>query len=489
MKKRTNNSRLPRASALLLFLTTIPTTSALFGRHVSPSELFGRASTCGDSSYTQCSQGLPDEFCCPSDNSCIALAGSTTALCCPKDEDCSEIEPIPCDLSLEDKSQHPDNVVMTTALTGTLETCGNACCPFGYSCNSAGNCDMDADQSKQPATSSVTSTATTSKSTGTSTETVGVTTASDTTATGTATSSSSDKASATATSSGSSASSTGSSAAGSSSSSSSGSGSSGPNAAVVAGGVVGGVAGAMILGMLVWFFVKKELKRKDAAKAEKDPGRSSRSSSFGNITHHPTTSPRGPNRGPPVISKPIVNGEGTLRSDFGRKVSPHAGSFHNVGDEEEEYEKEFGTVGAPVGHEDMPGVYSVPCSPPRITTPRAVSSMYAAYDYSNEDNDAYQAPVKMPSARHYGGQDSRVSVGAESRDATGSPISSYGGQRVTRDPNAGYIDVFADTGSLAPPRHAPGDRLTSFTDLMEGADLGPQRRGEPYLGKGKGTDI
>ncbi|ROW11233.1 hypothetical protein VMCG_01320 [Cytospora schulzeri] len=483
MKKRTNISRLPRASALLLFLTAIPTTSALFGRHVSPSELFGRASTCGDSSYTQCNQGLPDEFCCPSGESCIVLAGSTTALCCPSGGDCSEIEPIPCELSLEDKSQHPDNVVMTTALAGTLATCGDACCPFGYSCNSAGNCDMDADQSKKPVTGSVTSSATTSKSTGTSSETIGVTTASDAAATGTADSSGSDKGSATATS-GSSASSTDSAAAdstgsGSDSSSSSGGSSSGPSAAIVAGGVVGGIAGAMILGMLVWFFVKKELKRKDAAKGEKDPGRSSRSSSFGNIT----TSPRGPNGGPPVISKPIVSEEGTLRSDFGRKVSPHAGSFGDAGDEEEEYEKEFGTVGAPVGQEDIPGVYSVPYSPPRITTPRAVSSMYAAYDYSNEDNDAYQPPVKMPSARHYGGQDNRVSVGAEARDALGSPISDYGGQRITRDPNAGYIDVFADTDSLAPPRHNAGDRLTSFTDLMEGAELGPQGRGEPYLGR------
>lgn len=240
--------------------------------------------------------------------------------------------------------------------------------------------------------------------------------------------------------------------------------------------------------MLVWFCVKKELKRKNAAKVDADPGRSSRSSSFGNIIHHPvTTSPRGPNGGPPVISKPIVNEGGALRSDFGRKVSPHAGSFRDTtGDEDVDYEKEFGMFGArPVSQVDMSGLHSVPHSPPKITTPRAVSSMYAAYDYSNEDNDAYQPPVKMPSARHYGGQDSRVSVGAEGRDALGSPISDYGGQRVTRDPNAGYIDVFADAQSLSPPRNDAGDRLTSFTDMMEGAELGPQRRGEPYLGVNK----
>ncbi|KUI62867.1 hypothetical protein VP1G_09993 [Cytospora mali] len=481
---------LPRAAALLLFLTAIPTTSALFVRQTSPSELFGRASTCGDSSYTQCSQsGLPDDFCCPSGETCIALAGNTTALCCPTGGDCTEIEPIPCDLSLEDKSQHPESVVMTTALTGTLAKCGEECCPFGYTCNSSGACDIDSDQDTKPATSSVTSSAT-STSTGTSSETIGVTTASGSSAsaTGTATSSGSGVASATTTSSGSLASSTSSSTAGSGSgsgSSSSGSRSSGPSAAVVAGGVVGAIAGALILGMLAWFCVKKELKRKEAAKGEKDPGMGSRSSSFGNIIHHPvTTSPRGPNGKPPVISKPIVNEEGTLRSDFGRKVSPHAGSFRSMNDEEADYENEFGMVGAvPIRAEDMTGLRSVPHSPPKITTPRAVSSMYAAYDYSNEDNDAYQPPVKMPSARHFGGQDNKVSVGAEGRDVYGSPISDYGGQRITRDPNAGYIDVFADSNSLSPPRMAPGDRLTSFTDMMEGAELGPQRRGEPFLGK------
>lgn len=238
--------------------------------------------------------------------------------------------------------------------------------------------------------------------------------------------------------------------------------------------------------MLVWFFVKKELKRKDAAKGEKDLGRSSRSSSFGNIARNLSTTSRGAKSGPPVISKPIVSEQSTLRSDFGRKVSPHGGSFRSMDNEEDEVENEFGMIGAlPMNQEDLSGLHSVPRSPPRITTPRAVSSMYAAYDYSNEDNDAYQPPVKMPSARHYGGQDSRVSVGAEGRDALGSSISHHGGQRVTRDPKAGYIDVFADSNSLSPPRHEAGDRLTSFTDMMENAELGPQRRGEPYLGLGR----
>lgn len=466
MKKQTRSPALAKASALLL-LSAIPSFASALYIQASPAQLFGRQdSTCGDSSYTQCTQaGLPDDFCCPSDHSCIALAGKTTALCCPAGSDCAAIRPIPCDVSLQDKSLHPENVVMTNALTGTLPTCAGMCCPFGYTCDGGGNCILNSDQNAKPFTSAAQSSTTTAPSTAKSSETVGVTTASAS-ATASATSSGSGSGSATATGSESesSASSTAAAAEGSGSSGES----SGPSAGLVAGGVVGGIAAAVFLGMLVWFFVKREAKRK--TESEKELPRSSRSSSFGNIINNPMTNSLR-DGGCPVISKPIVD-ENAMRSDFGRKVSPRAGSFHSGSDEDADYERDFGTMGElgrPVSDVDMTGLHSVPRSPPRITTPRAVSSMYGEQGYLDPHNSAYQAPLKMPSARHFGGQDNRVSVGSEGRDALGSPISDYGGQPVRRDPNGAYIDVFAGSDvPLTPPQPSyAGDRMTSFTDIID----------------------
>lgn len=476
MKKQTKSPALVKASVLLL--SAIPSFASALYIQVSPAELFGRQdSTCGDSSYAKCNtDGLPDDFCCPADHSCIALAGKTTALCCPDGSDCNGIRPIPCDISLQDKSLHPENVVMTNALTGTLPKCAGLCCPFGYTCDGE-NCILNSDQNAKPLTSTGPQSSTTAaSSTAGSSETVGVSVTSasqqSASATASATSSGSGAASATATDSDSesSASSTAAAAEGSDDGDGDGS-SSGPSAGLVAGGVVGGIAAAVFLGMLVWFFIKREAKRKNEAEKEKLP-RSSRSSSFGNIINNPMTNSLRAG-GCPVISKPIVD-EGAMRSDFGRKVSPRAGSFQTTsdGDAEAEYEREFGTMGdRPVSEVDMNDLHSVPHAAPRIANPRAVSSMYAEHDYM-DDSSAYQAPLKMPSARQFGGQDNRVSVGAEGRDALGSPISDYGGQRVERDPNGAYIDIFADSDvPLTPPQAytRDGDRMTRFTDIMDDA--------------------
>lgn len=136
----------------------------------STPSIFARA--CAAPGFTQCSQsGLPADFCCGPDSSCIVLAGNTTVLCCPTGSKCATIKPISCDLQAQNNTQSPDNSLKTTALTGTLGKCGDSCCPFGYTCNTGGNCVMDADQSKAPSTSAVTSPTATSTSQSTSTST------------------------------------------------------------------------------------------------------------------------------------------------------------------------------------------------------------------------------------------------------------------------------------------------------------------------------
>lgn len=127
------------------------------------------SSTC-PSNYNQCGNGLPDNFCCPSDSSCISLADDTTLLCCPNGEDCSSVQAssFTCDISAYNATAFPTAVVHTTNLTGQLPTCGSYCCPFGYSCSEDTLCVRDNDDTLVTATSTPsTTTSVTASATGT----------------------------------------------------------------------------------------------------------------------------------------------------------------------------------------------------------------------------------------------------------------------------------------------------------------------------------
>jgi len=122
--------------------------------------LFERASTCDANTYTQCAgiqASLPPTFCCPPTSTCLPLAGNTTLLCCPTGNDCSTIQTIPCDISLQNSTAHPDNILKTTALTVPLSQCNGQCCPFGFTCDGT-NCVRDKDQNSVPSAATSTST-------------------------------------------------------------------------------------------------------------------------------------------------------------------------------------------------------------------------------------------------------------------------------------------------------------------------------------------
>lgn len=129
---------------MALCLATSTTASSL--------ALFTRQDTCVTANYDQCSQaGLPAGFCCPVGQTCIALAAETTVLCCPAGSECSIIKSITCDIQQQNATARPDNLLKTIALDSSLPKCGTECCPFGYTCNSAGNCALNTDQSVAPA--------------------------------------------------------------------------------------------------------------------------------------------------------------------------------------------------------------------------------------------------------------------------------------------------------------------------------------------------
>lgn len=130
-----------------------------------------RAAVCPKDAVT-CGSSLPSDFCCPKNTSCEALAGDTSALCCPAGGDCSRIQPISCNVRLQDPQSHADGPVFTSIFDIDLPKCGTNCCPFGYTCVGSG-CTRDTDQSKEPSSkppssSASSSTATPASSTATS---------------------------------------------------------------------------------------------------------------------------------------------------------------------------------------------------------------------------------------------------------------------------------------------------------------------------------
>ncbi|KAF7558055.1 hypothetical protein G7046_g5910 [Stylonectria norvegica] len=121
-------------------------------------------SLCPSAGYEACGNEVPSDFCCPGASTCLILASNTTAVCCPKGA-CAAIQPIVCDLKLQDVSKYPKAPIHTVALDGSLPRCGSGCCPFGYVCNDDDQCSLDKHQdhyaflvpqpSSTPATSSV----------------------------------------------------------------------------------------------------------------------------------------------------------------------------------------------------------------------------------------------------------------------------------------------------------------------------------------------
>lgn len=376
---------------------------------------------------------------------------------------------------MEDKSKYPSATVMTNALTGTLETCGtdNKCCPFGYSCDN-GECNMKDDQSAKPSTSSAAPSSTTSSAqsaTGTQTAGVSITTGTDASASPTSSSdATSSSGSSTAT-----AAADATSPADSAVTSGAAAAEAGPSpskAGLVAGGVIGGIAGFVFLGLLVLFFVKRERKRKAQSQSAGDGGDPQASSSFGNILHQPVTK-GSPSH--PEISGPIMNENGTWRSDFTRKASVKSpGSFRHDADEGEydEDEPRDGDAYNDERHDEVASLHDTPRSPPQIVGPngdaRIVSSMYGSFYDPNDPvrHSEYQGPIKMPSARHFGGDDRRASVAGQDwpQDTGSGDHHGYGARGGSQDTDAAFIDVFADSNALAPPPF--GDkRGTRFSDF------------------------
>jgi hypothetical protein len=96
--------------------------------------------SCGsNANLQQCGTDLPSSFCCPQATICMRLnaSGVQSVICCPAGSDCAFIQSITCDITQMNATLHPENQMHVSDTAGViLPTCGDKCCPLGYSCRS-----------------------------------------------------------------------------------------------------------------------------------------------------------------------------------------------------------------------------------------------------------------------------------------------------------------------------------------------------------------
>ncbi|KAK3695386.1 hypothetical protein B0T22DRAFT_104232 [Podospora appendiculata] len=454
----------PRISLRAALLAAMFTTSGA----IPASELFARQSSCA-ADFNKCTKGnFPDYFCCPKNTTCINLAGNTTLLCCPSGNDCTKIKSISCDITLQDGKLHPEAVIKTTALGGTLGRCktANTCCPFGYTCTDSDECVMNQDQSMAPSqapiptpTSSPSSTTSIISSTIQSSGTIqSSSTASTSSSVGTTTTPST---STTSTETGVAESATTTAAAASPQAGSANT-NSGPAVGVIAGASVGAAVifiAAVVLACIL-LRRKEDKKQKETTESLR---RTRSTSSFGNI-----------------ISHPIVSENTTLRTDFSR-FTP----LRNVGVDSASKTNDTG-----IGRGSLDSSSSTGRILPRALPSPARNPTYDRAT-ARQSSIAYGFEVPKTSPYMNSGSSSHNSpyTGhvADRDDSTLLNLTSpppRTPERREREPSSVSINVFADPQNITPQARDERQRyshLTTFTQMMDEADLGGVARGQGYV--------
>ena len=153
-------SQMSKLATICAISTTVPSSFALTIALDAASTLgmFARdntnSDTCGgNTNLSPCGGTLPSDFCCPSGQTCLPLNNNTAAICCPTGQTCNVIEPISCDISLQNATLHPASTLHSAELTSQLPSCGsNQCCPLGYNCQDNG-CWMNKQNANPSSTS------------------------------------------------------------------------------------------------------------------------------------------------------------------------------------------------------------------------------------------------------------------------------------------------------------------------------------------------
>lgn len=418
--------RSKRRPLLVVAMLAAFAASSVSAATLNARSLFVREEICGgNANLSQCTDsGLPDNFCCGKTDTCLLLAGKTTVLCCPAGSSCASINPIVCDLGLQDASQNPGAAVKTTVLNGKLETCGTGCCPYGYRCEN-GACKRNADQSQPPAGANPapsSTTATTKSSSPTSTPKPSTTGSSGAPATTSAVSNDDTQ-----------------------STEQSGT----PVGAIIGGVVAAILAIAALIGLLVWLRKRKNKKNE--------------------LEHHDTTSSFGNTI---VVSAPQpIDGYPTMRQDFLAKSSTKNSMASS-------------TLGSPFAPSFGSGRPSPKFSQPysRPTSDEVSQSDARSYHHSAEigalrngarrnlTSDPFTSPPRTPEnkARQESGGSGNINIYVEGPSPPGSSRSKMtsvstkarGAPARPPAPGGGFLGI--DLG-------VPGQRDTTWSNVLHGA--------------------
>ena len=487
---------------------------------IPASQLFDKRATCASRKLDTCSSKLPSNFCCPSGTTCMALAGDTTALCCPDGQSCEFIQPIICDVSAQNPDKTPSPPIITNVLDVDMEKCGSdKCCPFGYTCAGGGTkCQKKPDQSQKPGKKNNSSTSSQSSAATSTTEAPKsasqVVTLSQPTTEATSVSTSATAAATTATEASSTATST------STPDQQSEPKSSGGGASTTS--IVGGVVAACLILLIIFIVIFIYIRRSNARRAE-----SERRQKPPMRHHNPTGSFSGQ-----VISGPISQ-PGSYRTDFIRKNSPHSSLAMDAegattrGEEPRQERRKTQTNLLPVMSIEPRQEKRKTRTTlfPRISIPNPFSSPNPSHGSRSPESVASSHADDDAPPRHGAVSSSRLApIRAMKASSKYGHRSQHGSQMIHKDPSSENIDIFADpddleddgcsssggstrskgsniarkpvpfpvkptpTAALAARGYPGADRLTkgtTFTDLMDQAELGDVHRGErqyvPYV--------
>ncbi|KAM0434643.1 hypothetical protein ACHAPT_003742 [Fusarium lateritium] len=457
-------SRLPTPFRLLL-LTALytSTTTALPASHI-----FARADTCG-ADRVSCNSELTDLFCCSKGYSCILLAGNTSAMCCPEGRNCDEVRPITCDLRGQDITKYPKAPVMTVITNLDLPKCGSNCCPFGYTCQGDTKCVLDKDQSSPPKDAEYPSGSSSGAPSATAPTSIETASASaEPTSTGEPSKASDDE----------------------NQEEEDKKKDSGPATTSIAGGVVGGCIILLIIAVVIFLYFRRQ-KRREGSGGEKNGNHlyggnnnscSSSEASFGNFISEPIVQPNS-YRADFILKTPSqksqISGpnssamsQGQFSSGGSTAVSQgqfSAGSSSNL--PPRQFSGSSSTL-PPRQYSFSPTPTRVPQAPPRIRI--SIPNPFDSPSPSPNHNSARMSPIDDQSVHHGTVRLPPIRTMKASSHCSRRP----GSPELQREPSCESINVFADPSDVVKPRRLT--HATTFTDLMDEADLRDVGRGKAY---------
>lgn len=337
---------------------------------------------------------------------------------------------------------------MTIITNLELEKCGSMCCPFGYSCEGDSKCVLDKDQSSPPEGAeypSGSSSAAPSATSPTSSETASASAEPTSTSEPSKASDENQK-----------------------EDPEEEKKDDGPATTSIVGGVVGGCIILLIIAVVIFLYFRRQKKR-EGGHGEKGGhfyggggSTSSSEASFGNFISEPIVQPNS-YRADFILKTPSQNSQvsggssSVPQSQFSGAQSQFSGASSSVP------QRQFSFSPTPT---------RVPQGPPRIRI--SIPNPFDSPNPSPNHKSAQMSPIDDTPVRHGTVRLPPIRAMKASSQISRRPDS----PDLQREPSCESINVFADPSDVVKPRRLT--HATTFTDLMDEADLRGVGRGKAY---------